>query len=179
MEDPRKEIKSILTEELGDLRQRIIANHIRLKQRASGRTEQSLRVEIADDHSTLYGRQAFSILETGRGPGRVPRRFEDIIRQWILDKGIAVTEIPYKRQASERWRPKYTPQERGLRAMAGAIAHKIRTEGTRLYREGGTLDVYSSEVRETIDKIMNRAFGIFADDVTHINLHSNDENNDD
>ena len=178
MEDPRKEIKSILTEEFGDLRLRIIANHIRLGQRASGRTERSLRVEVKDDHGTLYGRQAFSVLETGRGPGRVPRRFEDIIRQWILDKGIAVTEIPYKRQASEKWRPKYTPKERGLRAMAGAIAYKIRTEGTRLYREGGTLDVYSSATRETITKILNRAFGIFADDVAHINLHSN-ENNDD
>lgn len=179
MEDPRKEIKSILTEEFGDLRLRIIANHIRLGQRASGRTERSLRVEVKDDHGTLYGRQAFSVLETGRGPGRVPRRFEDIIRQWILDKGIAVTAIPYKRQVSENWRPKYTPQERGLRAMAGAIAYKIRTEGTRLHREGGTLDVYSSATRETIDKILNRAFGIFADDVAHINLHSNDENNDD
>ena len=178
MNDPRKEIKSILTEELEGLRQRIIANHIRLGQRASGRTERSLRVEVEDDHGTLYGRQAFSVLETGRGPGRVPRRFEDIIRQWILDKGIAVTEIPYKRQPSERWQPKYTPRERGLRAMAGAIAHKIRTEGTKLHREGGTLDVYSTEVRRAIDNIMNRAFGIFADDVTHINLHSN-ENDDD
>ena len=178
MEDPRKEIKSILTEEFGDLRLRIIANHIRLGQRASGRTERSLRVEVKDDHGTLYGRQAFSVLETGRGPGRVPRRFEDIIRQWILDKGIAVTEMPYKRKPSERWRPKYTPKERGLRAMAGTIAHKIRTEGTKLHREDGRSDIYSPEVRKAIDNIMNRAFGIFADDVTHINLHSNENNND-
>lgn len=178
MEDPRKEIKAILSDELRALSQRIKANHLRAGQKASGRTLASLRVEVDGEHGTLYGRQAFGTLETGRGPGRVPRRFEDIIRQWIIDKGIAVTEMSYKRKPSERWRPKYTPKERGLRAMAGAIAHKIRTEGTKLHREGGRSDIYSPEVRKAIDNIMNRAFGIFADDVTHINLHSNENEND-
>lgn len=122
MEDPRKEIKAILSDELRALSLRIKANHLRAGQKASGRTLASLRVEVDGEHGTLYGRQAFGTLETGRRAGRVPRRFEDIIRQWILDKGIAVTEIPYKRKPSERWRPKYTPKERGLRAMAGASA---------------------------------------------------------
>ena len=175
MDDPRKEIKGILTEELQGLRERIIANHIRAGQRASGKTERSLRVEVTDIQGTLFGRQAFGTLETGRRPGRVPYKFNEIIRQWILDKGIAITDIPYKRKESERWRPKYTPRERGLRAMAGAIAYKIREEGTSLYREGGRADIYSPEVKECIEIIMNRAFAIFADDVTHINLHSNED----
>ena len=178
MEDPRKEIKAILSDELRALSLRIKANHIRAEQKASGRTLASLRVEVEDDHGILFGRKAFGTLETGRGPGKVPKRFEDIIRQWILDKGLAIKEIPYKRKESEKWRPKYTPKERGLRAMAGAIAHKIRTEGTKLHREGGRSDIYSPEVRKAIDNIMNRAFGIFADDVTHINLHSNENEND-
>ena len=38
MEDRRKEIKGILSEELDSLRQRIIETHIRAGQRASGRT---------------------------------------------------------------------------------------------------------------------------------------------
>ena len=177
MEDPRKEIKGILTEELRALAMRIKANHIRAGQKASGRTLASLRVEVDGDHGTLYGRQAFATLETGRGAGRVPRHFNDIIRQWIIDKGIAVTNLPYKRKPSVRWQPKYTPRERGLHAMAGAIAYKIRTEGTRLYREGGREDIYSPEVKDAIDNIMNRAFGIFAEDVTHINLHSNENDN--
>ena len=175
MDDPRKEIKGILTEELQGLRERIIANHIRAGQRASGKTERSLRVEVTDIQGTLFGRQAFGTLETGRRPGRVPYKFNEIIRQWILDKGIAITDIPYKRKESERWRPKYTPRERGLRAMAGAIAYKIREEGTSLYREGGRTDIYSPEVKKCIEIIMNRAFAIFADDVTHINLHSNED----
>ena len=37
MEDRRKEVKAILCEELDNLRQRIIENHIRAGQRASGR----------------------------------------------------------------------------------------------------------------------------------------------
>lgn len=178
MEDPKKEIKGILTEELDGLRQRIIANHIRAGQKASGRTIASLRVEVEDDHGTLFGRKAFGTLETGRGPGKVPRHFTDIIRQWILDKGIRITAIPYKRKETEKWRPKYTPQERGLRAMARAIAYKIQKDGTQLHREGGRDDIYSPEVRKAMDNIMNRAFGIFADDITHINLNNN-ENNDD
>lgn len=175
MDDPRAEIKSILSEELDALRRRIIANHIRAGQRASGKTERSLRVEVTDAHGTLFGRQAFGTLEAGRKPGRVPYKFNEKIRQWILDKGIAITEIPYKRKESEKWRPKYTPRERGLRAMAGAIAYKIREEGTRLYRDGGRTDIYSPEVKKSIEIIMNRAFAIFADDVTHINLHSNED----
>lgn len=175
MDDPRAEIKSILSEELDALRRRIIANHIRAGQRASGRTERSLRVEVTYDRGTLFGRQAFGTLETGRKPGRVPYKFNEKVRQWILDKGIAITEIPYKRKESEKWRPKYTPRERGLRAMAGAIAYKIREEGTRLYREGGRADIYSPEVKKCIEIIMNRSFAIFADDVTHINLNSNED----
>ena len=48
MEDRRKEIKAILCEELDNLRQRIIENHIRAGQRASGKTIKSLHVVVDD-----------------------------------------------------------------------------------------------------------------------------------
>ena len=60
MEDRRKEVKAILCEELDNLRQRIIENHIRAGQRASGKTIKSLHVVVDDNHGTLYGRQASS-----------------------------------------------------------------------------------------------------------------------
>lgn len=56
MEDRRKEVKAILCEELDNLRQRIIENHIRAGQRASGKTIKSLHVVVDDNHGTLYGR---------------------------------------------------------------------------------------------------------------------------
>ena len=56
MEDRRKKVKAILCEELDNLRQRIIENHIRAGQRASGKTIKSLHVVVDDNHGTLYGR---------------------------------------------------------------------------------------------------------------------------
>lgn len=150
----REEAKGILNEELEALQQRLIENHIRAGQRASGRTISSLRVSVDDDHGVLFGRQAFGTLETGRGPGKVPKGFYKIIQQWVTDKNIQVEK------------PK---------SFAYLVARKIANEGTELYRLGGREDVYSKEVEETVKNIMNRVFGILANDVTHINLNS-DEN---
>ena len=73
MEDRRKDVKDILNEELDKLRQRIIENHIQAGQRASGRTIKSLHVVVDDNHGVLFGRQAFGVLETGRGPGKIQK----------------------------------------------------------------------------------------------------------
>lgn len=51
------------------------------------------------------------------------------------------------------------------------------TEGTELHRTGGRDDIYSPEIEKAIQNIMNRVFGIFADDVAHINLNSNEDSN--
>lgn len=154
MDDKRKEIKGILTEELEKLKERIIENHIRAKQKASGRTIKSLHVSVDDNHAILFGRKAFGVLETGRGPGRVPKGFYHIILQWVEDKKIKVDK------------PK---------SFAYLVARKIAREGTELYRSGSTEDIYSSDVEKTIMEIMNRVFGIFMSDVSHINLHSSNE----
>ena len=121
MEDRRKEIKGILNEELESLRQRIVENHIQAGQRASGRTIKSLHVVVDDDHGILFGRKAFGVLETGRGPGKVPKGFYKIIRQWMIDKGIQVEK------------PK---------SFAYLVARKIAEKGTRLYRTGKHEDIY-------------------------------------
>lgn len=154
MKDKRAEVKGILNEELESLRQRIIENHIRAGQRASGRTIASLRVEVNDDNGTLFGRQAFGVLETGRKPGKVPKGFYQIIQKWVHDKGIQVNN------------PK---------SFAYLVARKIAREGTELYKIGGRADIYSPEIEKTIQNIMNRAFTIFKDDVTHINTNSNED----
>lgn len=154
MKDKRAEIKGILGEELASLRQRIIENHIRAGQRASGKTISSLRIDVNGDNGTLFGRQAFGVLETGRKPGKVPKGFYQKIQQWEKDKGIQV-ENP--------------------KSFAYFVARKIAREGTELHRQGGRADIYSPEVEKTIQEIMNRAFAIFKDDVTHINLNSNED----
>lgn len=149
----KEEAKKVISEELNALRQRIIDNHIQAKQRASGRTIESLKVTVDDNHGILYGRQAFDVLETGRRPGKVPKGFYQIIQQWVKDKNIQVEK------------PK---------SFAYLVARKIANEGTELFRNGGRTDIYSPDVEKTINNIMDRVFGIIVDGVTHINLNSNE-----
>ena len=172
----RGNVLKVVGEELDSLRERIIANHEAAGQVASGRTRASIRVERTEDGGILWGRKAFGVLETGRKPGRVPRNFNAIIRQWIIDKGIHVAPVPYKRNPSERWQPKYTPQERGMMSLSGAIAYKIRTEGTLMHRKGEKVDIYSTAVLETVDNVGRKVSVIFDTEVEHINLNfSKDE----
>lgn len=172
----RDNVLKVVGEELDSLRERIIANHEAAGQVASGRTRASIRVERTEDGGILWGRKAFGVLETGRKPGRVPRNFNAIIRQWIIDKGIHVAPVPYKRNPSERWQPKYTPQERGMMSLSGAIAYKIRTEGTLMHRKGEKVDIYSTAVLETVDNVGRKVSVIFDTEVEHINLNfSKDE----
>lgn len=162
----------IVREELTAFMERVRANHRAAGQVASGRTSASMHVEVEADEGTVFGRMAFGTLETGRKGGRVPGNFRDIIRQWMRDKGIKAAPIPYRRKPSERWKPKYTAQERGDMSLAGAIAHRIATSGTKLYREGGRSDIYSNEIPKTTEAIMNRVVQLFAVEVESINRES-------
>ena len=112
----RAEQAKILNEELDDLRKRIIKNHISAGQKASGKTINSMRVELGDNYGQLTGRKYFGTLETGRKPGNVTANFSNIILKWMQSKGINV--------------PK--PE-----SFAYLVARKIRIEGTVLYRAGG------------------------------------------
>lgn len=168
----RQDIAKVLTEELSRLAGRIKENHRRAGQVASGRTLRSITYEVTEDRGTLFGRFPFGTLETGRKAGKTPMSFSTIIRQWIIDKGIPVQPIPYKRKPSEKWQPKYTPEERGLMSMAGALAHKIRTEGTSLYRQGGRNDIYSNEIPEAIKRIEDRIAKVFSLTIDSIHINA-------
>ena len=120
---------------------------------ASGRTSQSLRLESSDYGFIIYGRKAFATVETGRMAGAVPIGFNDIIKKWIKDKDIQVKIIPYKRQPSENWKPKYTETERSLNIAAGAISFNIKKNGTALFRSGGRKDIFSTVFNEALPEI--------------------------
>lgn len=149
----KEDIEAFVKAELEALQARIAANIGSTGRTASGRTAKSMEVEVIPWGGRLTGRAAFGTLETGRKPGKTPANFTAIIRQWIKDKGLRTTPIPYKRKPSDKWQPKYTPAERGELSLAGAIAHKIRTEGTLLYRTGGDDNVYSNEIPATVEKL--------------------------
>lgn len=157
-------IEEILTEELTALRDEISRNIEAAGERASGRTQESLRVEASNDGGTLYGRQAFGTTETGRKAGAVPHNIVEIIRQWIQDKGIKTAAIPYKTDRPH----KYTPAERGEIAAAAAIAYSIKERGTRLYRDGGRTDIYSDAIPAAVERIKARIGALFVNEIKSI-----------
>lgn len=133
------EVATILREELEDLRRRIIANMDTADQHATGKTRESLKIEIletnGDTYGILTGRRAFATLERGsrrwsKPPKRVPRFFADLIGEWIDAKGLDLN----------KW----------------AVAHSIIHKGSKLYRTGGRDDIYTPEIRRTLDRIGER-----------------------
>lgn len=139
----------ILSEELEALRDRIIANHRHAGQVASGKTVKSMQVTIDGDTGELVGRHRFFNLEQGEPSWRnaasmkgVPASFNAIIGQWIKEKGLNLNS----------W----------------AVSYKIIHEGTKLHRQGGRSDIYSSEIPKTIDSIGQRLLVIYDMQVTEM-----------
>ncbi len=151
-------VQQILAEELASLKQAITDNIRITGQWASGATADSMQVMTTSNTGELTGRRAFGTLETGRGPGRVPRNIRDIIYQWMQVKGVHGRPIPYVRGGAHKYA---SAQERGDWTMAGAVAHTIATQGTRLFRQGGRADVYSQEIPKALERIQARVTRIF------------------
>lgn len=161
---------SIIMREETERARQLIINHIRINgQNASGRTIASLQVEQpSEDETVLWGHKPFGVLETGRRAGRIPYGFRGIILQWMRDKGLHGTPIPYKTQRQH----KYTPQERGDYSMAGAIAHTIATRGSQLHRKGGRADVYSNVIPDTMKRLGQRLISLVHTSVGTIKLNN-------
>lgn len=138
-----EEIRIIVEEELNALAERIRQHHTEAGQVASGRTRNSIKVEVEGENSvtgTLYGRAFFGTLETGSKPWRTqyakpPRAFVQTIQQWIDDKGLDLN--------------------------AFLTARKIMLEGSKLFRDGGRSDIYSNEIPTTLDTIAERVTRIY------------------
>lgn len=171
MDDVESVPRWILMYELEELKADIIQNHMAAGQVASGRTMKSLKVKATEDEGMLVGRRFFSVLETGRKAGKTPRRFYLIIRQWMKDKGIEAPPMPYKTNRPH----KYTPEERGARSMAAAIAETIRKRGTLLHRKGGRDDIYSREVEKAMKRIKERLSRFVDSKIAHIKLNTRED----
>ncbi len=156
------QIEKIVREELEWLKDKVIERMQETGTTVTGETARSIEtsiIAIGDGvEAFLLGRPAFSTVEKGRGPGGVPSNIIEIIKKWIKDKGISVTQIPYKREPSENWQPKYSVEERSLNMAASAISHTIATKGTKLYREGGRDDIYTPFIDEFVERLGNRIY---------------------
>ena len=173
MDSVNNDIDSAMVAALERIRSKIAANITEKGLKASGKTAASMRIESDVYGARLIGRPYFQSLELGRPAGRVPHNFHAIIRQWIIDKGLSVRMIPYKRQPSARWQPKYSVEERSLRMAAGAIAHTIATRGTLLYRQGGRMDIYTPVIREEVEQLRKNYTDIIVKSISRVLSGSN------
>lgn len=137
--------------------EKIRLNLIAKKINATGRTTQSLRYSVDGEKALRIiadagDRAPISTLQYGREPGKMPPIVS--IKEWIEAKRITYKSIAYKRQPSINWKPKYTPQERGLNSVAWAIASKIKKLGTERHRNPDTT-VYTPILNEVIELFTN------------------------
>jgi len=150
-------LKKIINEEFVILKETIINNIISQGANASGRTIDSLEIQEFENGVQLLGRAYFSTITTGRKAGKIPYNFIDKIKEWAQNKqGLQIDPIPYKRQESENFKYRFTPQERGLNKFAGAVAYSIEKHGSFLKKYGYEIEIYQKAINETIERIKNR-----------------------
>lgn len=137
-----------LESHLEELKNNIINRHIDAGQVASGRTKAGFEVKmLTPSHGQLLGYSYSGVLERGRRPGKTPKEFRDIIARWATAKGISFS--------SEADRSRF----------AYFVAQKIQREGTKLYRSGGSIDIFTSALESFKDEISAEALNTFATEV--------------
>lgn len=133
-----KLIEQLVIAELEDLADRIAANIIKTEQADIGATRKSMHIENDSNVFTLYSRGGLFNLEIG-SKHRPP--FSPIYA-WVQRKITA------------------DPKE--AMGVTYAILHKHETEGSFLRRNGRTFggvenpDVYSSEVKKTVERLYEK-----------------------
>lgn len=148
-------VRNIVSSHLNAIKDGIALRMEQMGRNASGSTVRSMVVNTSDSGGTLEGSKSFMYLEHGRGPGKVPKGFYEIIKDWVIAKGISYQDMI----------PKNGTPEQGLARLSGAIAHSIITKGTRLYRDNEYNDIYSSLIEQEVELLSKEAAGIFETEV--------------
>lgn len=139
------EIISILNKAGETAVQRIRNNMASTGTNATGKSSQSLNFEVIQQGESVIlrvlGREYFAVVETGRRPTpqytKPSKTFVDSIREWLVAKG--------KSESS-----------------AYAIAKSIHQKGTKLFRQGGRSDIFTSEEKPLIEQVSTELLDKYA-----------------
>jgi hypothetical protein len=105
----------------------------------SGKTSDGYEVAVeSETRGWLGGYSYVGVLETGRKPGKVPVYFKEIIKRWIVAKGLQYQD------------------DKALNRMASSIAWVIHKEGTKLHRDGRRVDIFDAPLKDFTDRLADR-----------------------
>lgn len=144
----------IVREELEALKNDIIQKHIAAGQRTTGRTASAFSIVSHPTGGALLGANYSGVLERGRKPGKTPYNFSEIIKKWIIAKGLTFT--PNANETAEE----------ALNRYARAIAWKIKKQGSRLHRDVGSRpDIFTTATERFTIRLAERYAADFSNKI--------------
>lgn len=158
MNDIEIKVQELLVKHLQKIHEGIAARMESMKRNASGRSLASLHIILENSYKgSLEGDEQWNVMQRGRGAGKGPYGFRDIIKEWIHNKGISVSQ---KENQS---------QEAALNSAAYLITRSILEKGTTLRRNNGYDDIYDTVVEEELKKLTVDAGAYFELEVDKVN----------
>jgi hypothetical protein len=140
--------KTILKEELERLRDDIIQRQKDTGEYASGKTASGYEVAVESEfHAWLGGYSYVGVLERGRRPGKVPMYFKEIIKRWIIAKGLQ------------------SKNGKSLDRMAASIAWVIHMKGTVLHRNGIEMDIFTTPIKDFTERTASKLSILYRDEI--------------
>ncbi|MCL1936997.1 MAG: hypothetical protein FWF52_01200 [Candidatus Azobacteroides sp.] len=141
--------QTILKEELEQLRVDVVDRQKEVGAWASGNTAAGYETAVESGyHGWMGGYSYVEVLEVGRRPGKVPVYFKEIIKRWIIAKGLQYQS------------------ERELNRMAASIAWVIRKEGSYLHRHGYRIDIFAEPLERFYNRLNLRLMTYYALQIT-------------
>lgn len=144
--------KELIYEFLDSIKDDIISEQKAQGRVASGNSLDGYIVVASFSGGTLWGAPYVGTLETGRGPGKIPKGLRYTIRDWIEDKGLFSGE-----------------SESRKKSIAFLIARKIANEGTLLHRQGGQSGVITNAITdERLSEFTDKLLDSFMNDTVNV-----------
>lgn len=161
-------IQKLLSLHLGNIKVGISQRMTSLGRSASGSSVASLGVEVNGNNGVLSGAKQWEAMQRGRGPGKVPSNFREVIKNWVRVRGINIK--PKGKQT----------QEQAIESFSYLVTRNIMQKGTKLYRDKGYNDIYDTLLKEEIEKLSDDISTVFELEVNSINdKYINDDNKND
>lgn len=147
----------VLKDDADIIRQFLVAIQDDIRQRAqsagkvlSGKTINSMRVEVTNQKGKLVGAPYFTILEDGRAPTKDHTPGNPTVREQLL---------VWLKSRSIQPRPDRNGRIPTLESLAYVMARQIHTYGDKLFQRGGKSGIISGAITKERVKAFTTTFG--------------------